>query len=59
MGDIRPDMSKSPTMRPRLNGPIHSISCIMSNVIGLAAEAEIGATYINSQEAVPIRTLLL
>ena len=30
----------------------------MSNVMGSAAEAEIGAAYINVQEAVPIRTLL-
>ena len=30
----------------------------MSNVMGSAAEAEIGATYINGPEAVPIRTLL-
>ena len=27
--------------------------------MGSAAEAEIGATYINGQEAAPIRTLLL
>ena len=52
-------MSKPPTTRPRLNGPIRSISRIMSNVMGLAAEAKIGATYINGQESVPIRTLLL
>ena len=31
----------------------------MSNVMGSADEAEIGAAYINGQEAVPIRTLLL
>ena len=31
----------------------------MSNVMGSAAEAEIGDAYINVQEAVPIRTLLL
>ena len=31
----------------------------MSNVMGSAAEAEIGAAYINVQEAVPIHTLLL
>ena len=31
----------------------------MSNVMGSTAEAEIGATYINYQEAVPVRTLLL
>ena len=52
-------MSKPPTTRPRLNGPIRSISRIMSNVMGSAAESEIGAAYINYQEAVPIRTLLL
>ena len=31
----------------------------MSNVMGSSAEAKIGAAYINSQEAFPIRTLLL
>ena len=59
LGDIRPDISKPPTTRPCLNGPIHSISSIMSNVMGSADEAKIGAAYINGQEAVPIRTLLL
>ena len=52
-------MSKPSTTRTRLNGPIHSISQIMSNVMGSAAKSEIGAAYINGQEAVPIRTLLL
>ena len=59
LGDIFPDMSKPPTTGPCLNGPIHSISRIMTNVMGSAAEAEIGAAYINGQEAVLIRTLLL
>ena len=58
LGDERPGMSTPPTNRPRLNGPIHSISRIMSNVMGSAAEAEIGADYINVQEAVPIRNLI-
>ena len=31
----------------------------MSNVMDSAAEAKIGAAYINGQEAVPIHTLLL
>ena len=31
----------------------------MSNVMGSAAEAKTGAAYINGQEAVAIRTLLL
>ena len=56
LGDERPDMTTPPTNRPRLNGPIHSISQIMSNVMGSASEADIGAAYINGQEAVPIRT---
>ena len=30
----------------------------MSNVMGSAAKSEIGATYINGQEAAPICTLL-
>ena len=51
-------MSTPPTTFPRLNGPIHSISRIMSNVMGSAAEAEIGAAYLDGREAVPIRNLL-
>ena len=49
LGEIRPDMSKPPTTIPRFNGPIHSIYRIMSNIIGSATEAKIGATYINGQ----------
>ena len=58
LGDERMDMTTPPTNRPRLNGPSHSISRIMSNVMGSAAKVKIGAAYINGQEAVPIRTLL-
>ena len=57
LGDTLPDMSNPPATRPRLNVSIHSISRIMSNVMGLAAEAKIGAAYINGQEAVAIHTL--
>ena len=51
-------MTTPPTNRPGLNGPINSISLIMPNVMGLAAEADISAAYINGQESIPIRTLL-
>ena len=54
LGDKRPDMTTSPTNRPRLNVPIHSISQIMSNIMVSAAEAEIGAAYINIQEAIRV-----
>ena len=58
LGRTRPDISNPPTTRPRLNGPIHSIYRLMSNLMGSANEANIGAAYINGQEAFPIRTLL-
>ena len=41
-----------------LNGPIHVIAKILRNVMGLAAEAEIGASYTNGKEAIPICTAL-
>jgi hypothetical protein len=49
------DPSKAPTVAPTLNGLIHSICKIMTNVMGSAAEAEIGPAYINAQEAMFIR----
>ena len=52
-------MSKPPTTRPHINGLIHFVSPIMSNVMGSAVEAKIEGTSINSQEAVPIGNLLL
>jgi hypothetical protein len=50
--------NKPPINTPPLNGPLFTISRIMRNVMGSAAKAEIGATYINGTEAVPIRTTL-
>ena len=46
------------TTLPKSNGPIQSVSNIMDNVMGYAAEAKIGAAYINGREAIPIRTTL-
>ena len=39
-----------------LNGAIHVVYQIMTNVMGSAAEAEIGDGYINVRELLPIRT---
>jgi hypothetical protein len=58
LSDLSTDPTVPPTSTPVLNGPIYTLSKIMRNVMGSAAEAEIGATYINGQEAVPIRTTL-
>ena len=49
---------KPPLTPPSLNGPVFTLSRIMRNVMGSAAEAEIGATYLNGQEVIPIRTTL-
>jgi hypothetical protein len=39
-----------------INGAIHVVCQIMKNVMGSAAEAEIGAGYINARELLPICT---
>ena len=56
------DRSMNPLLPPRtdttLNGPIFTVPKILSNGMASAAEAEIGVTFINGQEAVPIRTNL-
>ena len=52
------DPTKPPLADSSLNGPIHTASKILHSVMTSAAEAEIGATFHNVQEAVPIRTTL-
>ena len=49
----KPSLTDSP-----LNGPIHTVSKILHNMMASKAEAEISATFHNVQEAVPIRTTL-
>ena len=44
LSDRQPDMTKPPSYFSRLNVPIHSISRIITNVMGLAAETKTGAT---------------
>ena len=43
---------------PRNNGAILTIAQIIKSVMSSAAEAELGALYINAQEAIPLRHLL-
>ena len=40
------------------NGPVHNVAQIIRNVMTLAADAEIGALYTNSRQAIPARQLL-
>ena len=48
---------KPPTL-PSNNGAIHTLCQITKTVISSAAESEIGATFLNANEALPIRTTL-
>ena len=40
------------------NGPVHNVAQIIRNVMTSAADAEIGALYTNSRQAIPARQLL-
>ena len=48
---------KPPTL-PTNNGAIHTLWHITKNVMSSAAEADIGATFLNAKDALPIRTTL-
>ena len=41
------------------NGPVHTVSNILRNVMASAAESEIGAAFTNAQAALPLRQALL
>ena len=55
-------LSDSPTKNTptntKINGAIHIVSKTMKNVMGSAADAEIGSAYMTGQGCVPIRTIL-
>ena len=48
---------KPPTL-PTNNGAIHTLCQIIKTVMSSAEEAEIGATFLNAKDALPIRTTL-
>ena len=52
------DPSKLPDTIPTLNGPVHTLCKIIDVIVGSAAEAEIGAGYLNAQQIVPMVTTL-
>ena len=53
------DPTKAPSRQPTNNGSIHAECSVLRNVMASAAEAEIGALYINSQTAKVFRTTLI
>jgi hypothetical protein len=58
LSDMSPDPTKPPLKPPTSNGPLHTTCQIMCNVLASAAEAKIGALFLNGQEALPIRVTL-
>jgi hypothetical protein len=58
LSDMPPDPTKPPLKPPASNGPLHTTCQMMRNVLASPAEAEIGALFLNGQEALPIRVTL-
>ncbi len=59
LSDRPADPSKPPAKTPTPNGPLHTASVILRNVMASAAEAEVGALFVNAQEGTVIRTTLI
>jgi hypothetical protein len=58
LSDTPLDPKQAPRIQPTRNGPVHTTCQIMRNVLASAAEAKIGALFLNGQEALPIRVTL-
>jgi hypothetical protein len=52
------DPASAPSQQPPNNRPLHTTSHILRNVMASAAKSEVGALFVNSQEAIPIRYAL-
>ncbi len=58
LSDKPADPASAPSQQPPNNGPLHTTSHILRNVMASAAESEVGALFVNSQEAIPLRYAL-
>ena len=47
-----------PLTLPTNNGAIHTLYQLIKTVMSVAAEAKIGTTFLNTKDALPIRTTL-
>ena len=52
-------LSNGSTDAAPLNAPVHVLVKIMKNVLSSAAEAEVGAAFLNAQESCPLRQTLI
>ena len=58
MSNKPPSPHDPANFEPTLNGIVYSVCKILRNIMVSAAEAELGALFLNYQEAVPIRITL-
>ena len=59
LSDPPPNPQDLSNYTPLLNGIIHVVCKILRNIMSSAAEAELGALFLNAKEAVPIYTTLI
>jgi Reverse transcriptase (RNA-dependent DNA polymerase). len=50
---------QNPLQNPPNNGPVHVECTLLRQVVAAASEAELGATFINAQKAIPMRQALI
>ena len=51
-------LGNAPNKPPLNNGPILNVVQILCTVVSSAAGAEVGALFVNTKEAIPLRTAL-
>jgi hypothetical protein len=59
LSDRPANLAQPPSQAPTPNGPLHTSSVILRNVMASAAEAEVGALFVNAQEGTVLRTTLI
>ena len=59
LSDRPPDISKPTALPPTPNGPLHTASVILRNIMASYAEAEAEAIFVNPQEVTVISTTII
>jgi hypothetical protein len=59
LSDRPADLDQPPIKAPTPNGPLHTSSVILRNVMASAAKAKVGALFVTAQEGTVLRTTLI
>jgi hypothetical protein len=59
LSDHHADLAQPPIHAPTSNGPLHTSSVVLCNVMALAAKAEVGALFVNAENGAVLRTTLI